>query len=163
VEVSMRRKKVPKEEIRRLALRLVPHLREMRIEMNKDERLRFTKSVLEKQGYTCAFAGRNGRYCWNAPKDENLGYLKLEWAHKIPRSRMSGSKSHKLYNLYLLCSRCNNQLQTSRTIHELSRELEHKLKVIKSLALEGTNQVRQVRRAVLGNKTQLVKLSNFAA
>lgn len=100
--------------------------------MPKKERLDFTKELLKKQNDTCAFAGGNDEYCWNAPKTK-LGYLKLEWAHKVPRSRSRGRKTNTPDNLYLLCSRCNNQIQSSKKLDELIPELEHKIKVIKRL------------------------------
>jgi len=90
----------------------------------------FVIKVLESQKGTCAFADGNPMYCWNNPRDEALSYLKLQWGHKNPVSR---AKYHTPDDLYLLCARCNNHLQTSRTIHELIAELEHKLKALKKL------------------------------
>tara|TARA_Y100000310_G_C20126063_1_gene553651 strand:+ start:101 stop:520 length:420 start_codon:yes stop_codon:yes gene_type:complete len=123
--------KIPDQEIERLAQVLYSHLRKMNIKMSKDERTDFVKKILKKQNGTCAFAEGDDRFCWNEPKDKELKYLKLQWGHKLPRSH--GDEAHKLDNLILLCARCNNNIQKSRSVKQLIPELEHKLKVLKKL------------------------------
>jgi len=123
--------KISEEEIDRLATVLSIHLRQMGLKMNSEERKTFVKNLLKKQKGTCAFADGDDRFCWNEPKDKELTFLKLQWGHKLPRSH--GENAQKLDNLILLCARCNNNLQKSRTIEQLIPELEHKLKAIKKL------------------------------
>jgi hypothetical protein len=55
--------------------------------------------------------------------------LKLEWGHFVPKAQRTGTTPFKMI---LLCARCNNHIQTSRTIEQLIPELEHKLAVLKS-------------------------------
>ena len=121
------------EEINRLANVLSTHLREMGLKKSKEERIEIVKSILTEQKDTCAFADGDSRFCWNEPKDKNLTFLKLQWGHKLPRSH--GEKAFELNNLILLCARCNNNLQKSRTLEQLIPELEHKLNAIKKIYL----------------------------
>ena len=118
-------------EIDKLQRNLYNHLREMKIKKSKEERISFVKKILKIQKGTCAFAGGDPKYCWNHQKDKGLKHLKLEWGHKLPKSH--GEKSKEMNNLILLCARCNNQIQTSRSIKQLIPELEHKLKVLKKI------------------------------
>ena len=103
----------------------------MKIKRTKKERVDFVKKKLNSQKFTCAFADGIDTFCWNHPRNNKLLYLKLEWGHKIPRYH--GEKSMFENNLLLLCARCNNQIQTSRTLEQLIPELEHKLKALKKL------------------------------
>ena len=119
------------EEIERLSNVLSIHLRKMGLKKTKEERKEIVKNILIKQKGTCAFADGDSRFCWNEPKDKDLIFLKLQWGHKLPRSH--GEKAYELDNLILLCARCNNNIQKSRTIEQLIPELEHKLNAIKKL------------------------------
>ena len=122
--------KISDAEIKRLEQRLATHLRSMGISKTKEERHDFVMNILKLQKGTCAFADGDDRYCWNHPKNSHLDYLKLEWGHKKPISR---TKYQYEDQLYLLCARCNNHLQSSRTLHEVINELEHKLKALKKI------------------------------
>ncbi len=124
-------KKIPDSEFERLDKTLTIHLRKMGVKRTKGERLEKIRLILKEQKFTCAFADGDSSYCWNAPKYEELPHLKLEWGHRIPVAH--GKIAHQENNLMLLCTRCNNQIQTSRTIEELIPELEHKLKTLKKL------------------------------
>jgi len=124
-------KELEESEIERLDKTLSNHLRKMKVKRTKPERIEKIKKILKTQNYTCAFGDGDGSYCWNHVKDKKRPYLKLEWGHKIPSSH--GIKSQEEENLILLCARCNNQIQTSKTIDELIPELEHKLKALKKL------------------------------
>jgi len=57
-------------------------------------------------------------------------YIALRWGHRTPKGRKAATK---FSDYFLLCERCNNQLQTSRTIEELHDELSHKLVAIGKL------------------------------
>lgn len=122
---------IPDSEIDRLEKTLSIHLRKMKIKRTKSERIEKIKEILRTQKQTCAFGDGDDSHCWNHPRNTKLPYLKLEWGHKIPT--VHGSISQKESNLILLCARCNNQIQSSRTIAELIPELEHKLKALKKL------------------------------
>jgi len=124
-------KELEESEIERLQKTLSNHLRAMKVKRTKSERIEKIKEILKIQNYTCAFGDGDGSYCWNHVKDKKRLYLKLEWGHKIPSSH--GKKSQEEKNLILLCARCNNQIQTSKTIDELIPELEHKLKALKKM------------------------------
>lgn len=126
--------KLPDSEIMRLESTLVNHLRKIQVKRTKEERIEFVMKTLVSQKYTCAFGGGDDKYCWNHPRNKRLHYLKLEWGHKIPKYH--GKESQAEDNLILLCARCNNQIQTSRTIQQLIPELEHKLKALKKLNYE---------------------------
>jgi len=121
---------IPIYEIIRLETTLANHLRKMGVKFTSTQKHDFVIKILKSQKDTCAFADGNPMYCWNNPREETLHYLKLQWGHKNPVSR---TKWHTPDDLYLLCARCNNQIQTSRTIHELIPELEHKLKALKKI------------------------------
>lgn len=122
---------LPDFEVNRLEKTLSIHLRKMKIKKTKSERIEMIKKILLTQKQTCAFGDGDGSYCWNHPRNKKLPYLKLEWGHKIPS--IHGSISQKESNLILLCARCNNHIQSSRTIPELILELEHKLGALKKL------------------------------
>lgn len=137
---------IPESEIERLGERLSYHIRDMnrisnsQTTLSKEERITFVKSLIKKQNGTCALSGGNPKYCWNRVQNKQLKYLKLEWGHKNPD--MKGTPNDNLDNLYLLCGRCNNQLQTSLGLPELLKELEHKLSCIK-LILEGETLTKE--------------------
>ena len=124
---------IPDEEIIRLTKLLCGHLRRNGIERSERTPLKakeLTLKILSEQKGTCFFAGGDDSYCWNHPKNNTLPYLKLEWGHLIPKFQHTGNT---LTKMVLLCARCNNHIQTSRTIEQLIPELEHKLSVLKSL------------------------------
>ena len=123
-------KQMPNSEIPRLAQNLNKHLKKMKINSTRTERIDKVKCILKDQKFTCAFGG-DGMYCWNHIRNGDLNYLKLEWGHKIPSSL--GKVAQVESNLILLCARCNNQLQTSSTIEDLILELEHKIKFLKKI------------------------------
>ena len=122
---------ISNEEIERLSNVLPTHLKQMGLKKTKEERVEIVKNILIKQKGTCAFADGDSCFCWNEPKDRELSFLKLQWGHKLPGSH--GGKAYELDNLILLCARCNNNIQKSRTIEQLIPELEHKLMAIKKL------------------------------
>jgi hypothetical protein len=124
----------PSSETERLAKSLVGHLGRAAAspgEQTLPKCRELVRRVLQKQGGTCFLAGGDDRYCWNHPKDSKLTYLKLEWGHRVP---LSQGGSSDISNLILMCARCNNQIQTSRTLHQLMPELGHKLAVLRSQA-----------------------------
>lgn len=133
---------IPDTEVERLQNTLSNHLRCMKVKKNKSERIQLVKEILKTQNYTCAF-GKNigGKYCWNEPKENytknknkkgteyvELKYIKLQWGHIKPRCR---NESQTINDLCLLCARCNNQIQTSRHLIQIEKELESKLLHIK--------------------------------
>ena len=126
---------LPETEIERLQKSLSPHLRKMKVKLTKSMRIDFVKTVLATQNQTCAF-GKNvgGIYCWNEPKENYINsvykektYIKLQWGHIKPRCRKD-TQTKK--DLFLLCARCNNQIQTSRHLHQLKAELISKIENI---------------------------------
>ena len=127
--------KRPQEAFDRLVSSLYPHLHKMGISMNKKEREKFVTELLIKQKDTCYFADGDDRYCWNEPwimtemNKSGYYYLRLEWGHLIPKSQKEEKPTQD--SLVLMCSRCNNNIQKSRTLEQLVPELEHKLEVIK--------------------------------
>jgi hypothetical protein len=133
---------IPDTEIERLQNTLSNHLRSMKIKKNKSERIEIVKRFLEKQNNTCAF-GKNvaGKWCWNEPKENytkdgeyhELNYIKLQWGHVIPRCR---NENQNINDLCLLCARCNNQIQTSRHLIQVEKELESKLQHINQFIQE---------------------------
>ena len=144
-------KDCPPEEIERLQLRLHHHLKKMDITKNKNERIQIVREILETQNNTCAF-GKNvkGKYCWNESKENftkttlknkktgkyfELKYIKLQWGHIKPRCR---KESQNINDLYLLCARCNNQIQTSRHLIQIPEELESKILHINQFLQEHT-------------------------
>ena len=126
-------KPIPPEEIIRLVYTLRSHLREINIKMTPDERESHVRRLLTRQNRTCAWGKyTNGRHCWNRPRDNTkdgeyaeVSYLKLQWSHIIPKAHCE--KKPTLDSLYLLCERCNNQLQTGRSLPQLMVELQTKL------------------------------------
>jgi hypothetical protein len=121
----------PDAEVARLTKLLQQHLSKHGVsarERTHAKAQELLRKILEEQQGTCFFAGGDDRYCWNHPKDSDLAFLKLEWGHLVPRAQRTGQTPLKMV---LLCARCNNHLQTSRTIEQLIPELEHKLAVLK--------------------------------
>jgi len=142
-------KDCPPEEIERLQIRLHHHLKKMGITKNKNERIQIVREILKTQNNTCAF-GKNikGKYCWNESKENftktntknkkdgkyvELSYIKLQWGHIKPRCR---KESQSINELYLLCARCNNQIQTSRHLIQVPEELESKILHINQILQE---------------------------
>ena len=135
---------IPETENERLQERLSQHLRNMNVKKTKSERIQIVKEILENQNNTCAF-GKNvsGKWCWNEPKVnftkkkdgeyDELKYIKLQWGHIKPRCR---KESQSINDLCLLCARCNNQIQTSRHLIQIEKELESKLLHIKQFLQE---------------------------
>jgi hypothetical protein len=136
----------PESEIDRLQKKLYTYLKKLKLsqKMNKEERIQFVIDLLTKQKYTCAF-GKNigGKYCWNKPKYSKKKYLHLEFSHifssALP-SRLSSTLSSntteepiRIKYFYLLCTRCNKQIQRSRNLFQLQMELENKLQHIDEL------------------------------
>lgn len=123
--------KPPESEIERLQKKLYIYIKKIKIpeKINKEERINFVSELLNKQNHTCAFGKNNdGKYCWNKPKDSNKKYLHLHFGHIL--STTSEDKPCRLKYFYLLCTRCNKQLQTSRNLFQLKDELESKIKNI---------------------------------
>lgn len=129
---------IPESEVERLQKTLYNHLRQMKVSMKLDDRINFVKNILTTQNRTCAF-GKNvgGIYCWNEPKEnyndgnyEEKTYLKLQWGHKKPRCR---KEQQSIDDLCLLCARCNNQIQTSRHLYQLKKELQSKIEHIEDM------------------------------
>ena len=120
--------RLPDSEIDRLAKRLYSQLYNNKISMAKPDRINFTKNLLEKQNNTCAF-GKNvkGMYCWNIPEEAKKKYLILQWGHIIPKCI---DKTSTIDNFFLICARCNNQIQTGRYLYQLKPELLSKLEHI---------------------------------
>ena len=134
----------PESEVIRLQATLSNHLRRMEIPMSKIARTEFVKTIIGKQNQTCAF-GKNvaGIYCWNEPKENYVDgvytekkYLKLQWGHVKPRSRKEKQTAE---DLCLLCARCNNQIQTSRHLHQLKAELLSKIEHIDDMITKSTS------------------------
>jgi hypothetical protein len=129
---------LPETEVERLQKTLSNHLRQMNIKMTKPARTEFVKTLLIKQNQTCAFGKNvNGIYCWNEPKENYVdnvytekSYLKLQWGHIKPRCRKEEQTAN---DLCLLCARCNNQIQTSRHLHQLKAELLSKIEHIDNM------------------------------
>jgi hypothetical protein len=129
---------LPETEVERLQKTLSNHLRQMNIKMIKPARTEFVKTLLIKQNQTCAFGKNvNGIYCWNEPKENYVdnvytekSYLKLQWGHITPRCRKEEQTAN---DLCLLCARCNNQIQTSRHLHQLKAELLSKIEHIDNM------------------------------
>jgi 5-methylcytosine-specific restriction endonuclease McrA len=122
----------PSSELQRVAKLLAGHLRKAGVPNSERTVLKcidLVGQVLKGQRGTCFLADGDDRYCWNHPKNGKIPYLKLEWGHRVPLSQGGGSD---LSNLILMCARCNNHIQTSRTLRQLIPELEHKLAVLRS-------------------------------
>ena len=140
---------IPETETERLQQTLSKHLRNMNVKKTKGDRIQIVKEILIKQNNTCAF-GKNvgGKWCWNESKVnftntknkkdgkyDELKYIKLQWGHIKPRCR---NESQSINDLCLLCARCNNQIQTSRHLIQIEKELESKLLHIKQFLQEKT-------------------------
>ena len=101
---------MPETEVNRLQETLTNHLIRMNITMTKYDRIEFVKTLLVKQKYTCVFGKNVGRiYCCNEQKENYTDnkYLKLQWG--CIKARYI-KKEESIDDLYLLCSRCNNQI-----------------------------------------------------
>jgi len=118
---------IPEQEIYRLQAGLVRHLKTIGVVKTKAERFALVKSILEKQNGTCYLSNTNGAYCWNAVKEMGWPYLKMEWAHVVPRCQKN---AQTIDNLGLMCNRCNNSIQSSRRLEQLPMELLTKTQVI---------------------------------
>jgi len=124
---------IPPEEIDRLAYNLQRHLRKINIKMTPEDRISYVRDLLMRQNNTCAWGKyANGRHCWNRLRDNKkdgeyteVGYLKLQWGHIIPQAHCE--KKPTLGSLYLLCERCNNQLQTGRSLSQVVVEFQSKI------------------------------------
>ena len=133
---------IPETETERLQKTLYNHSKKI-IPMSKSERIQFVKEMLEKQNNTCVFGKNvNGKWCWNESKVNfkndkyvELKYIKLQWGHIKPRCR---KESQTINDLYLLCARCNNQIQTSRHLIQIPEELESKILHINQFLQEQT-------------------------
>jgi hypothetical protein len=125
-------KPTPPKEIDRLIKTLKPHLRKIKVDTSIAKS--FVIQTLDNQNYNCILGTDcNSMYCWNAPKDKRLSYLKFEWGHLYtPRCRL-GKNADSIDNLALMCNRCNNQIQSSRTLEQLDSELESKSFHLRSL------------------------------
>jgi hypothetical protein len=132
----------PESEIQRLAKLLQKYLDKDGVAL-QSRRMAFCRQevrrILGEQKNSCIFAGGDDRYCWNNPREDKKGvvYLKLQWAHLVPLSH--GALANR-QRLSLMCARCNNHIQTSRALHQLVVELEHKLPVIRAVLAQQTVQ-----------------------
>lgn len=126
-------RQIPKNKEReRLAKLLQGHMRDAGVplkqrtmEICREETLK----IIAEQNWSCAFSGGSHKYCWNG-KQNRQPYIVLRWGHKTPRSRRTATRYS---DYFLLCERCNNQIQTSRTLKELRNELVHKIEAIQAL------------------------------
>ncbi len=145
------------KEIDRLQKRLQPYLKQMGINMSKEERSEFVIKTLESQDYTCILGKKNkGKYCWNEPKynfkkDENgvnkeciCPKLILQWGHLTPRCR---NEELTIDALCLMCGRCNNHIQSSRKLEQLVPELISKTSEI----------IKLVPLNYIKNKEEIIK------
>lgn len=124
---------IPSTDLKRLAKNLQSRARaddELKLSLQKC--LEYTERVLKDQKGTCLLAGGISKYCWNEPR-VSKPHLMLQWSHKVP---VAHTPKKTIENFILLCARCNNQLQSSRTLTQLKEELIHKLKFLNSLAEE---------------------------
>lgn len=129
---------LPENEVERLQQTLSNHLRSMNVKMDKSSRIKLVETLLKKQNHTCALGKDiNGKYCWNEPKDNYINgeyiektYIKLQWGHIKPRCRKD---EQTVDNLYLLCARCNNHIQSSRYLRQIKAELQSKIDHIDSI------------------------------
>ena len=84
-------------EVEHLQETLIVYLKQLNITMTKYARKEFVKSLLEKQYHKCVFGKNVGHiYCSSD----------LEWGYMKPISR----KEELIENLYLLCSRCKEEI-----------------------------------------------------
>lgn len=124
---------IPADEVERLAGLLDGHLKRAGVDVDKRglKRCRIeTHRILDQQGWHCAFSGGSHLHCWNGKPDAEKAYIALRWGHRTPQGRKQATGFD---DYFLLCERCNNQLQTSRTLEELRDELVHKLAAIEKL------------------------------
>jgi hypothetical protein len=73
------------------------------------------------------------------PQESTPKVSQIRVGHRVPKFQGGAAE---LQNLVLVCARCNNQLQTSRTLSQLLLELEHKLAVIRSRLNEEEREYR---------------------
>lgn len=127
---------IPKEEIMRLQKTLQTRLRMMKIKKTKEERIQIISKILEDQNYLCEFGkNNNGKWCCNECKYDNtknneIKYIKLKWC-KL--NALYNNDDPNISNLYLLCDRCNNQLQVNQNLLSIREELESKLSHVNEL------------------------------
>lgn len=126
---------IPESEVARLAALLSRHLYRAGVPVSDRSARRCraeTLKILDQQRWHCAFSGGSHLYCWNGKADSDVDkpHIVLRWGHRTPQGRKQAAA---FSDYFLLCERCNNQLQTSRTIEELYDELTHKLVAIGKL------------------------------
>jgi len=118
-------------EVARLYLNLTRHAREGKIKGldSKPKRIQFIKDTLKAQKNTCYLSDVSGAYCWDVVNPAK--YLKLEWAHIMPtcQKKKLGEPEVK-ENLSLMCSRCNQNLQSGRRLDQLPMEFLTKTRVL---------------------------------
>lgn len=61
-------------------------------------------------------------YCWNAPKHWDKNYIRYEWGHL--KSKNQNNAASDIENLCLQSARCNQHVQTSMDISEVSEWLK---------------------------------------
>ena len=77
---------------------LIIFLKQLNVTMTKNARINFVNSLLEKQNYKCVFGKNVGHiYCTS----------ELQWGYT---KSISGKKEQSLDNLYLLCSKCKEEI-----------------------------------------------------
>lgn len=124
---------IPADEVERLAGLLDGYLKRAGVAVAGRglKRCRVeTRRILDQQGWHCAFSGGSHLHCWNGKLDAKKPHIALRWGHRTPQGRKQATGFD---DYFLLCERCNNQLQTSRTLEELRDELVHKLAAIEKL------------------------------
>ena len=118
-------------EIARLYVNLTRHVRKGKIEGlgSKAKRMEFIRHTLKTQKNTCYLSDVSGAYCWDVINPAK--YLKLEWAHIMPtcQKKQLGGREVK-ENLSLMCSRCNQNLQSGRRLDQLPMEFLTKTRVL---------------------------------
>ena len=57
-------------------------------------------------------------FCWNAPKNWNLNFIKYEWGH-LQSINQAPEESSSIENLGLYSARCNQHIQTSMNFDEI--------------------------------------------
>jgi len=89
----------------------------------------FVRETLKAQKNTCYLSDVSGAYCWDVINPAK--YLKLEWAHIMPtcQTKKLGQREVKT-NLSLMCSRCNQNLQSGRRLDQLPMEFLTKTRVL---------------------------------
>lgn len=112
---------IPASEPERLSKTVIQLTKNAGRSITKKDALKKTKEILKEQNHTCAFgATKNGKFCLNSSKDEQLAYLKLEVTSITPLA--SGLDPEFIF----LCNRCN-QIKSSKTFPQLKDELLSKL------------------------------------